>query len=143
VLAVPSAPWNKQGIGCLLELRLGAQICTSARDVLDTLERILLYRVASAPEVASEPAPVQEELPFNNGKEATPGTQSEVERVRTAIASGSSDLDAICERSGLSAQVVQKHVLTLTLEGALAPDPAGRLRLGPPSNLVSVPKNRK
>lgn len=34
VFAVPHAPWEARGLGCLELLRRGAQICTSARDVL-------------------------------------------------------------------------------------------------------------
>ena len=34
VLAVPAAPWDVRGMGCLAWLRSGAQICTSVTDVL-------------------------------------------------------------------------------------------------------------
>jgi DNA processing protein len=142
VLAVPSAPWNKHGAGAVLELRNGAGFCTSARDVFDTLERVLLHPVRRVSARPPEPPPLQTELSFN-GVGRPPDTQSERERVCAAIASGATHLDAVCERTGLEARVVQKHVLTLTLEGALAPDPSGGLRLGPPSNLVSVAKPSK
>jgi len=34
LFAVPSAPWDPRGLGCLGLLRAGASVCTSARDVL-------------------------------------------------------------------------------------------------------------
>jgi len=37
VFAVPSAPWNPRGIGCILELRLGARPLLRATDVLQWL----------------------------------------------------------------------------------------------------------
>src|SRR5690606_32176743 len=40
LLVVPSAPWIERGLGCLLELRRGAQLCESARNVLQVLEQL-------------------------------------------------------------------------------------------------------
>ena len=37
VLAVPSAPWDPRGAGCLLEIALGARLVTRAADVLAAL----------------------------------------------------------------------------------------------------------
>jgi DNA processing protein len=34
VLVVPSAPWDRRGAGCMQLLRQGAEICTSAEDIL-------------------------------------------------------------------------------------------------------------
>jgi DNA-binding IclR family transcriptional regulator len=58
--------------------------------------------------------------------------------VRDAIAAGATHLDQVVELTGLSPGVVHRQILTLTLDGVLAPDPSGRLLLlmvsGPSGN---------
>jgi DNA processing protein len=46
VLAVPTVPWNPTGAGCLTELRLGAELLSSPRDVLRVLARQNAHAVA-------------------------------------------------------------------------------------------------
>ncbi len=46
VFAVPSAPWNPRGAGCNLELKQGAEVATSAKDVLKYLHEINAWAVA-------------------------------------------------------------------------------------------------
>lgn len=133
LLVVPAAPWNPIGQGCNLELRRGALVCEGAKDVLRELERVLLLpeKILQVPGVARTlpDRPVsasssQVELPFP----ASDAEQSEIERVLRAVQAGATHQDAICERSGLAVAIVQRHVLTLTLGGVLAPDPDGGLR---------------
>ncbi|HEY3495448.1 MAG TPA: DNA-processing protein DprA [Polyangiaceae bacterium] len=140
---VPSAPWNKRGAGSLLELRRGAKLCTGPADVFAELERQLLVPLAPTCSRRSSGASRQGELRFGA---PVPGAQrghSERERVRGAIIAGARHLDDVCQRTGLPAGVVQNHVLTLTLEGALAPDPLGWLQPTGPVTLVSVDKSSK
>ncbi|HEX6275824.1 MAG TPA: DNA-processing protein DprA [Polyangiaceae bacterium] len=121
LLVVPHAPWEPKGAGCITELRRGAAICTGPRDVLRELDRLLLRPLPR------DGSPVQPQLPFD----ANSGPPGELGRVRAAIAAGAHYVDQISEITGLSAAVVQRQVLTLTLSGVLAPDPAGRLALVP------------
>ncbi|HTQ07161.1 MAG TPA: DNA-processing protein DprA [Polyangiaceae bacterium] len=137
LLAVPSAPWISTGAGCILEIRLGARLCASSRDVLRTLEESLVIPASpSDPDGDSEAPARQVELPF----EAL-SAEREVERVARAVGAGARHLDAVCAASGLAPAAVQRHILTLTLEGVLVADPAGGLGLTPlggrflPSNL--------
>jgi len=133
-LAVPHAPWEKHGEGCLLEIRLGARLCTGAADVLAELERCLAGRVL--PRMA-ERSPVQVSLPFTE----RPLTTDAI--VLDAVRRGARNADEICELSGLGPALVQRHVLTLTLEGELAPDPAGGLRVTLERGSVSPPNQLK
>lgn len=45
LFAVPHAPWDSRGAGCLLELKLGASVLTSARDVLGRLGSMNLHPI--------------------------------------------------------------------------------------------------
>jgi DNA processing protein len=132
LLAVPYAPWQPRGRGCLLELRAGARMCRGVADVLEELENRLTGPGLVAPE---DPAPEQAVLPFYAG--------SPESRVRGAVERGARTPDEIGAASGLDAAAVQRHVLTLTLEGVLAPDAAGGLTLAPRRALVSPRKQRK
>lgn len=139
LLAVPCSPWQRRGGGSVVELRLGARICTGPRDVMRELERQHLTPLP----LASPPDPPQAQLPFSPRHEPTPVASGDSAAVIAAIAAGARTLDEICDRSALSPATVQRHVLTLTLEGVLAPDPgSGRLGVRTAS-LVSVTKISK
>jgi DNA processing protein len=147
LLIVPAVPWNAQGRGCLLELRRGALLCEGAKDVLRELERVLLLpektlklpeRPSPLPERRLPPAdPAQVELPFSLAS----SEKNELEAVLRAVRGGATHQDAVCERSGLPASVVQRHLLTLTLGGVLAPDPTGGFRWVSATEPVSRRKN--
>lgn len=151
LLVVPGAPWNPRATGCLLELRRGADLCTGATDVLRALERCLAVPAGTASRVEppsaqlseSTPpperdAPFQSELPFSARAGGT-----DAARVLASVRSGACHLDQICEQTGLAPAAVQNHLLTLTLEGVLVPDPAGGLGAAPAKRPVSRRKARK
>jgi DNA processing protein len=129
LLVVPHSPWTPEGRGCLLELQRGAALCLGARDVLDRLDRMLLRPLPL------DGGSVQTNLPFCD---TLPGPAADVDRVKAAIAAGAAHLDQVAELTGLPPAVVHRQILTLTLDGVLAPDPSGRLLLliasGPPGN---------
>jgi DNA processing protein len=119
LLVVPHAPWSEKGKGCLVELRRGALLCEGPRDVLRELERLLL-----------RPLPTARKRGLRRRRlEHASGPGAELERVRDAVASGANNVDEVSERTGLPVPEVQRHVLTLTLSGVLAPDRSGRLAL--------------
>jgi DNA processing protein len=139
LLAVPFAPWQPRGGGSVVELRLGAKVCTSHRDVLRELSRQLLTPVR----IPSRAASKQAELPFSDPEAPPADARKAPALVLQAIASGARSIDEICDRSGLGPSAVQRHVLTLTLEGVLAPDPgSGRLEVRA-AGLVSASKISK
>jgi DNA processing protein len=138
LLVVPSSPWNAKGRGCLLELKRGADLCTGIDDVLRPLERVLALPARSLGSTKrKQTAPAQGELPFF---EPSPVSGEEGQVLR-AVRAGATHLDAICERSGLSASAVQRLILTLTLGGVIGPGPGG-LRLLPPTQWVSLSKTK-
>lgn len=138
LLVVPHPPWNEKGAGSLLELRAGATLCTRTRDVLDELERVLFHPLPSPADPLPAPT-TQIDLPFD--RRLAPS--GDVAMVLAALKDGATTLDAIADRTGLPAAVLQKHVLTLTLQGVLAPDPSGCLLRSPDHRTVSVVKFRK
>jgi len=136
LLAVPSAPWISTGPGCILELRLGARLCTGSDDVLRVLEESLVI-----PALQRAPAPPSaadfEQMALPLGPAEADG---ELERVLRAVAAGARHLDGVCEASGLSPGSAQRHLLTLTLKGVLVADAAGGLGLNPARWPVSSTK---
>jgi DNA processing protein len=139
LLAVPYAPWSWRGRGSVLELRLGASVCTGARDVVRALERQLLTPLPKPGQIA----PSQGELPFPGSEVAESRLPAEPSRVVAAIARGARTIDEICDRTGLGPGAVQRHVLTLTLEGVLAPDPGSGWLGVRAAGLVSASKISK
>lgn len=121
LLVVPHAPWATKGRGCLIELRRGALLCEGPSDVLRELERI--QRVP----YEARQAPLQVDLPFPDV--AIGQLADEGDRVKAALAAGATHLDQIAALTGLSLGAIQSQILTLTLDGVLAPDPSGPLAL--------------
>jgi len=139
LFAVPTVPWNERGRGCLDELQRGARLCLRAEDVLRELERLEALPAQSLSGSNRPRRSRQIELDFSHHA----AERRELEAVVCAVEAGAVHLDAVCEHSGLPAATAQRHLLTLTLEGVLAPDPAGgvgSLTSHPP---LSFPKSIK
>lgn len=138
LLVVPSAPWSKRGRGSLQDLERGALPCVRAESVLRELERTLCLPEKSLKVPKRRRAAAQQELRFPRVRRG----DDDAHRVLEAVDAGAADVDAVCRRTGLPAAAVQRHVLTLTLSGVLAPDPAGRLAPAPARQPVSSRKSR-
>ncbi|HEX9619174.1 MAG TPA: DNA-processing protein DprA [Polyangiaceae bacterium] len=110
VFAVPHSPWNAVGRGCNVELRGGAKLLESARDVLGELP------VPGA--TAAEGGPTQLEL---GGFEAAP----DLAAVWQAVRDGARSVDAVCARAGLPPSRAQAALLALSLDGRLVMDATG------------------
>jgi DNA processing protein len=129
LLVVPSAPWIPTGRGSILELRLGGKVCTGAKDVLQTLEQALVIPAGRVDPPAIEAvSPAQTVLGFAGAETE----RAELLRVVQAVQAGARHVDAICAISGLATAAVQRHTLTLTLEGVLVADPVGGVGLSTP-----------
>lgn len=122
LMVVPASPWTPEGRGCNAELRLGAELCESARDVLARLDA--LGAVAVPPRVA-EPAVSQQCFGF---AELDDG-DADLPRIAQAAREGVTDPDALCRRLELPAARIQRALLTLQLRGVLVPGPHGGLIL--------------
>jgi DNA processing protein len=139
LLAVPFAPWQWRGRGSVVELRLGAGVCTGARDVMAALGRQLLTPVP----IPRQGETSQGELPFAGPEVTAGGSGTQSASVLAAIAAGARTTDEICDRTSLGPGAVQHLVLTLTLEGVLAPDPGSGLLGIRAAGLVSASKISK
>jgi DNA processing protein len=135
LLVVPAAPWNVCGRGCIVELRLGARVLASFRDVLGALAEQRLHPIPlgtrRADMVAGQPLLVRRRrrmpravAPFGDGDDAR-----ELRAVMAAVRAGATGTDELSASLGMPARVVQRSVLMLTLRGEVMMDAAGQIRL--------------
>jgi len=129
VLVVPGAPWNPRASGCLVELRGGARMVTSFRDVLERLPEPFAS-IARSPDLRADSWKPGSGKGRRAPKIAVPrSVDPDGHLVVSAVESGAVTLDHLCDATGLSVARAQALILTLTLEGILVCDPSGRLSL--------------
>ncbi len=104
LLAVPAAPWESRGEGCLRLLRQGAKVCTSARDVLSV----------RSPEADTDHATSREEK--ENALDLA-GLDEDERSVLGMLGHRPRYPDEIARNSGIAASRVQRALLTLMLQG--------------------------
>jgi DNA processing protein len=129
VFAVPGSPWAPVALGCLLEIRAGARLLLSSRDVLELLRATRNHPIAPVP--ALQPSLFETEDLAGTSQRLLIDSEglSDVERLKRCLAGGGRHPDEICELLDLTASKVQQLLLTLTLEGALATHPSGWVKL--------------
>jgi DNA processing protein len=123
LLVVPHAPWALRGAGCNAELKLGAEVCVSAKDVLRRLElsQYLTPRRTSvaAPQLAltwNAPTPTRD-----------PNVSDVGQRIWQLLAAGPLHLDGICASLGVGPASVQQALTELQLDGWVRSNGAGYL----------------
>jgi DNA processing protein len=99
LFAVPHAPWDPRGDGCLRLLRDGARPCTAARDVAEAL--------------GLEAKPPRR----RRAKRARASLPPELERVHRALASRPRHADEVARATGLAAPRVQVALVQLAARG--------------------------
>jgi len=125
LFVVPGAPWHANARGCLAELRLGARVLISVKDLLKELRAQNLHVVGQTTEALGAFGPQQESLDFTETSPPESGREAVLEGVRR----GATSVDEICLWTGLPAARVSELILTLRLEGVLVTDPSGRLQI--------------
>lgn len=135
---VPSTPWTEQGLGCILELKLGARPLGSVRDLLTGLSEMGVHGNTN---------PLQLQLPLlaNCGSVSTPpwnvtnpgvGTplnakfmsvDPNLRPVVSALGGGCHTVDSICAFTGWTPPKVHAALLRLTLDGHIRVTSAGRI----------------
>jgi DNA processing protein len=111
LMAVPFAPWEVRGAGCLALLASGAELCRSSADVLARI----------APEALPARVPARRRKAFDD---------EDQELVYNALAEEPQAADALCERTQLAAPRVQRALLMLLLAGEIEEFGVGRYALG-------------
>ena len=129
VCAAP--PWHEPGLGCTLELRLGARPLLSSKDVLRQLAEQRAHPIRSSG--AAAPALSQQLLfgtPSNEASvKACVSAASPKELLLETLRVGPAYPDELCERTGLCPQALQELLLTLRLDGVLVSHASGRVTL--------------
>jgi DNA processing protein len=113
VLTVPYAPWEARGKGCLELLRLGAQICTSPRDVLS--------KPAYGAAAVSQTVQRHEENPMH-----VDGLDEDGRAVWGALGQRARHPDDLAASLGLPVMRIQRSLLQLLLQGLAVERAGGR-----------------
>ena len=113
VFAVPHAPWDPRGEGCLALLRAGAAVCTRARDVL-----------VVSPLGGAEPPSVPRREIENTSSFADLDATSRA--VLAALGARPRYVDEITGATGLPAATVQRTLLALVLRAEVVERGVGR-----------------
>jgi DNA processing protein len=134
VFVVPSAPWDPLGGGCLVELELGARPLVKAAQILKTLADLRVHAVPPSPfgtDAGHAPDPGTGTNPHalaaQSGTLALPFDEGRV--LLNLLRSGATHPDSLAERTGWEVRRIQQLLLTLTLDGVVVSDPAGRVRI--------------
>jgi DNA processing protein len=136
LLVVPAAPWNVRGRGCIVELRLGARVLASFRDVLGALAEQRLHPIPLG-KATEQPLLVRRRrretvrpslpravVPYGDADDAR-----ELRAVMAAVRAGATGTDELAVSLGMPARAVQRSVLMLTLRGEVMMDATGQIRL--------------
>lgn len=114
VFAIPGSIHNPLARGCHRLIREGAKLVETAEDILEELAPLLPIvdnAAASAP-----PA---------SGNEAAPALDDDYQKLLEAMGFEPLDVNAIVERSGLTAESVSSMLLILELQGQVSLAPGG------------------
>lgn len=118
VLAVPHAPWQPQGAGCLTLLRGGAGVCNGVADVLSLSALEGGERLLPTPPRTSPGRPVKASKYHD--------LDEDERRVVEALGEGPATADGVCDRSALPAPRVQRAILMLLLSKVIQEVSCGR-----------------
>ena len=135
---VPSTPWTEQGLGCILELKLGARPLGSVRDLLTGLGEIGVHGNANPLQLqlqldstcGSVSTHAQQRISTTGGMPAVAKVASQnpdLQPVLNALGGGCHTVDGICAFTGWSPPKVHGALLRLTLDGHIRVTSAGRI----------------
>ena len=107
VFAIPGSIHSPLSKGCHLLIKQGAKLAESSQDILEELGVVVHERNRAI-------------LPVDEGAQENP--------VLAALGFDPLDLDALCQRSGLTPESASAMLLTLELEGVVSRLPGGRFQ---------------
>lgn len=112
---VPSPPWNERGLGCIVELQLGARPLGSAQEVLDWLAE-------------TRPGLSPERRPPSRDERASASAEDDLNAaILGSIASGARYADDVADALGIGLPRVNHALLLLMLSGDIDQGPGGVL----------------
>lgn len=149
---VPSCPWTHQGLGCNVELELGARALGSASDLLLAAEAYsasisvttraginpVRRAISTTPQLSPNAVQLAHVTDRLGGAAASlevpkgdlgDALHAELNLLFEMIRAGAKDVDTLCIRTGLSASVVQSDLLRLTLLGLIRTDRTGAVTI--------------
>ncbi|MBV1862944.1 MAG: DNA-processing protein DprA [Rhodobacteraceae bacterium] len=112
VMAVPGNPLDARAAGCNMLIRDGAMLVRSGKDIIDALQM---------PELPPLKAP--------NPKPVVVPPEHVAEKILTLLGPNAIPEDMLIRDTGLPAQSVSQHLLSLELEGKIERHPGGMLAL--------------
>ena len=131
---VYALPGNVDSVGSQLPhmlIRDGAQLCTCAKDILDSLGIAGGAAVRSHKKQAAAPEPEQKQMAKPEAAPVREAETAEIKRVMpkglgaeeaaiwTILAEGECDFDALCERSGMGSEELGALLMMMELDGVI------------------------
>ena len=109
VMAIPGSIHSPLSKGCHALIKQGAKLVENTQDILDELNHL----------------PLTQNENTVTKKEFTPGRYTENSLLLKHISYDIVDIDTLCSRSGLTAEVVSAMLLSLELDGQISSLPGG------------------
>ncbi|MCL7930910.1 DNA-processing protein DprA [Halomonas llamarensis] len=121
LFAIPSSIHNLQAHGCLQLLRTGATLARSSRDILDELQH---WAETFIPPPLDEPAAMS--------PAETPSNEPVPDTLLTVLSEVPTPIDTLVQQAAISVSECQQRLLMLELEGFVAQQTGGWVRLPRP-----------
>jgi len=112
VMAIPGSIHSPLSKGCHALIKQGAKLVENFQDILDELNVFIERR--------------SDEIKVDLQQENTVAQEQSDKTLLVHLGHDAADIDTLCERSGLAAEVVSAMLLTLELEGKIGSLPGGR-----------------
>lgn len=112
VMAIPGSIHSPLSKGCHALIKQGAKLIENIQDILDELNCV--------------PERIADTLQTDLEQENTVDHAHNDSALLTCLGHDATDIDTLCERSGLTAEVVSATLLMLELEGKIGSLPGGR-----------------
>lgn len=130
LFALPGSLHNVQARGCLQLLRTGATLVRHVDDIVEELQHWVPHYLPTAYTLSSaEPASAQ---PLTSSAQQPDADAQPVDRLLNALGPAPTPIDMLVQQMGLSVSECQQRLLMLELDGKVAQQAGGWVRLAAP-----------
>ncbi|WP_311063411.1 DNA-processing protein DprA [Halomonas sp. DWK9] len=130
LFALPGSLHNVQARGCLQLLRTGATLVRHVDDIVEELQHWVPHYLPTAHTLSSvEPASAQ---PLASSVKQPDADSQPVDRLLNALGPAPTPIDMLVQQMGLSVSECQQRLLMLELDGKVAQQAGGWVRLAAP-----------